>query len=91
MLKAGVTSDPADVSAELIQLIRDRIGPVAGLRQVDVVAALPKTRSGKILRKTMRGIADGRDEPVPSTIEDPAVLDKMRAVLADSGKTRAQP
>jgi propionyl-CoA synthetase len=45
------------------------------------VDALPKTRSGKILRKTMRGIADGRDEPVPSTIEDPAVLDALREVL----------
>ncbi len=43
--------------------------------------ALPKTRSGKILRKTMRGIADGRDEPVPSTIEDPAVLDKLKPIL----------
>ena len=91
VLKAGVSSAPATVTAELIQLIRDQIGPVAGLRQVDIVAALPKTRSGKILRKTMRGIADGRDEPVPSTIEDPVVLDTMRAVLADSGKTRAEP
>jgi propionyl-CoA synthetase len=48
---------------------------------VDVVPALPKTRSGKILRKTMRGIADGRDEPVPSTIEDPGVLDALRPIL----------
>jgi propionyl-CoA synthetase len=70
------------VSAELVQLIRDRIGPVAALKQVDVVAALPKTRSGKILRKTMRGIADGADEAVPSTIEDPAVLDALRPVLS---------
>ncbi len=84
VLKAGVSAAPATLSAELVQLIRDRIGPVAGLRRVDVVAALPKTRSGKILRKTMRGIADGRDEPVPSTIEDPVVLDTMRPVLADS-------
>ena len=70
------------VSAELVQLIRDRIGAVAALRRVDVVAGLPKTRSGKILRKTMRGIADGTDEPVPSTIEDPAVLDALRPVLS---------
>jgi propionyl-CoA synthetase len=62
--------------------MRDRIGAVAALRRVDVVAALPKTRSGKILRKTMRGIADGRTEPVPSTIEDPAVLDALRPVLS---------
>src|SRR5262249_8815310 len=65
----------------LIQLIRDKIGPVAALRQVDVVAALPKSRSGKILRKTMRGIADGNDEPGASTIEDPAALDALRPLL----------
>ena len=82
MLKAGADTDPAALSAELVQLIRDQIGPVAALRRVDVVAALPKTRSGKILRKTMRGIADGREEPVPSTIEDPAVLNALRPVLA---------
>jgi propionyl-CoA synthetase len=81
VLKAGCDADPPAVRAELIQLIRDRIGPVAALRQVDVVAALPKTRSGKILRKTMRGIADGNDEPVPSTIEDPAALDALRPLL----------
>jgi propionyl-CoA synthetase len=85
VLKAGVSSDPALVSAELVQLVRDQIGPVASLRRVDVIAALPKTRSGKILRKTMRGIADGRDEPVPSTIEDPVVLDTLRRVLTDPG------
>src|SRR5580693_8571037 len=82
VLKAGVSAEPAAVSAELVQLIRDRIGPVAALKQVDVVAALPKTRSGKILRKTMRGIADGQDEQAPSTIEDPAVLDALRPILA---------
>ncbi|HLK74065.1 MAG TPA: propionyl-CoA synthetase [Streptosporangiaceae bacterium] len=83
VLKAGVGTDPAVLSAELVQLVRDQIGPVAALRRVDVIAALPKTRSGKILRKTMRGIADGRDEVVPSTIEDPAVLDVLRPVLTD--------
>jgi propionyl-CoA synthetase len=83
VLKAGVSTPPDAVRAELVQLIRDRIGAVAALRRVDVVPALPKTRSGKILRKTMRGIADGADEPVPSTIEDPAVLDALRPVLAD--------
>jgi propionyl-CoA synthetase len=66
---------------ELVALVRRDIGPVAAFRAVSVVEALPKTRSGKILRKTMRGIADGREEPVPSTIEDPAVLDALRAVL----------
>src|SRR5690242_10764938 len=81
VLKSGVNAEPHAVCAELVQLVRDEIGPVAALRQVDVVGALPKTRSGKILRKTMRGIADGRDEPVPSTIEDPAALDALRPLL----------
>ncbi len=81
VLKAGANAEPGVLSAELVQLIRDRIGPVAAFRRVDVVTALPKTRSGKILRKTMRGIADGQDEAVPSTIEDPAVLDALRPVL----------
>jgi propionyl-CoA synthetase len=84
VLKAGVGADPA-LPAELVQLVRDRIGPVAALRRVDIVAGLPKTRSGKILRKTMRGIADGNEEAVPSTIEDPAVLDALRPVLTDGG------
>jgi propionyl-CoA synthetase len=81
VLKSGISTDPHAVSAELVQLIRDKIGPVAALRQVDVVSALPKTRSGKILRKTMRGMAEGGDEPVPSTIEDPGVLDALRPLL----------
>ena len=59
----------------------DRQSVVAAFRDVSVVDGLPKTRSGKILRKTMRGIADGRDEPVPSTIEDLAVLDALRPIL----------
>jgi propionyl-CoA synthetase len=85
VLKAGVSTDPKVLSAELVELVRDQIGPVAALRRVDVITALPKTRSGKILRKTMRGIAGGRDEAVPSTIEDPAVLDVLRPVLTDPG------
>jgi len=84
VLKAGVSTEPETLSAELVQLVRDQIGPVAALRRVDVIAALPKTRSGKILRKTMRGMADGQDEPVPSTIEDPAVLDTLRLILAST-------
>ena len=63
------------------RVVRDQIGPVAALRRVDVVPALPKTRSGKILRRSLRAIADGGDEPVPSTIEDPAALEAARAVL----------
>ncbi len=81
VLKAGVGTDPADVAAELVAAVRAEIGPVAALRRVDVVAALPKTRSGKILRRTMREIADGGDPPVPSTIEDPTVLERLAPVL----------
>jgi propionyl-CoA synthetase len=81
VLKAGVDVDPAALRAELVAAVRAQIGPVAAFKDVDVVPALPKTRSGKILRKSMRAIADGRDEPVPSTIEDPAVLDALRPVL----------
>jgi propionyl-CoA synthetase len=79
VLKAGASD--VGLAEDLVKLVRDDIGAVACLKQVDVVAALPKTRSGKILRKTLRGIADGRDEPVPSTIEDPAVLDALKPVL----------
>ncbi|MDQ1602107.1 MAG: propionyl-CoA synthetase [Actinomycetota bacterium] len=81
VLKAGVDVDPDSLRAELVQRVRDEIGAVASFRQVDVVAGLPKTRSGKILRRSLRAIADGVDEPVPSTIEDPAVLDALRPVL----------
>ena len=81
VLKAGVERDEADVTAELVQLVRDQVGAVASLREVHVVAALPKTRSGKILRRTMRGIADGREEPVPGTIDNLDVLDALRPVL----------
>ena len=81
VLKSGVTTDPDVVVAELVAKVREQIGAVAALRRIDVVAGLPKTRSGKILRRTMRGIADGRNEPVPSTIDDPAVLDALRPVL----------
>ena len=80
-LKAGIGTDPALLSAEMVALIRERIGPVAALRRVDIVEALPKTRSGKILRKTMRGIANGQEEPVPSTIDNPAALNAMRPML----------
>ena len=79
VLKAGASAD--GLESELVASVREEIGPVAALRRVDVVPALPKTRSGKILRKTMRGIADGREEPVPSTIEDAGVLDALTPIL----------
>jgi propionyl-CoA synthetase len=84
VLKSGVSISSETLREELVAAVRSEIGPVAAFRDVSVVDGLPKTRSGKILRKTMRGIADGRDEPVPSTIEDPAVLDALRPVLRGS-------
>ncbi len=84
VLKAGADIADDVLRDELVAAVRRDIGPVAAFRDVSVVDALPKTRSGKILRKTMRGIADGRDEPVPSTIEDPAVLDALRPILRQS-------
>jgi propionyl-CoA synthetase len=84
VLKAGADIDDSTLSSELVALVRRDVGPVASFRDVCIVEALPKTRSGKILRKTMRGIADGRTEPVPATIEDPAVLEALRAVLRGS-------
>ncbi len=82
VLTAGASAD--GLVDELVAAVRDEIGAVASFKLVDVVAALPKTRSGKILRKTMRGIAHGKDEPVPSTIEDPAVLHALRPILRGS-------
>jgi propionyl-CoA synthetase len=84
VLKAGVDMEPDQLRAELVQRVRDEIGAVASFREVDVVPALPKTRSGKILRRSLRAIAEGREEPVPSTIEDPAVLDALRPTLQSS-------
>jgi propionyl-CoA synthetase len=81
VLKAGVEVDPEGLRGELVAKMRDEIGAVASLRRIDIVAGLPKTRSGKILRRSMRAIADGRDEPVPSTIEDPGVLENLRPML----------
>ncbi|KMS85997.1 propionyl-CoA synthetase [Streptomyces regensis] len=81
VLKAGVDIPEQQLRDELVAAVRRDIGPVAAFRDVSVVEALPKTRSGKVLRKTMRGIADGRDEPVPSTIEDPNVLTALTEVL----------
>ncbi|MBV8964899.1 MAG: propionyl-CoA synthetase [Mycobacteriaceae bacterium] len=79
VLKAGACAD--GLAAELVAAVREQLGAVACFRLVDVVPALPKTRSGKVLRKTMRGIAHGRDEPVPSTIEDSEVLERLRPIL----------
>jgi propionyl-CoA synthetase len=85
VLKAGVGKDEAMLAAELVQRVREQIGAVAALRQVAVVARLPKTRSGKVLRATMRAIADGQPYTAPATIDDPRVLDEIAAALGRLG------
>ena len=81
VLKAGIASSLQDITRELVARVRDEVGPVASFQRCYIVARLPKTRSGKVLRATMRAIADERTYQVPATIEDPATLDEIRAVL----------
>jgi propionyl-CoA synthetase len=88
VLKAGVSRNAATICAELVQRVRNDVGPVANFKQVTVVARLPKTRSGKVLRRTMRTIADGDPWQVPATIDDPAVLDEIRVALVELGYAR---
>ena len=90
VLKAGVDIEPQKLRDELVAAVRAEIGPVAAFKDVDIVPGLPKTRSGKILRKSMRSIAEGREEPVPSTIEDPGALDALRPVLLPA-RARSSP
>jgi propionyl-CoA synthetase len=81
VLKAGVAREEAEVARELVALVRERIGPVAAFKDARVVARLPKTRSGKILRGSIRKLADGEPAPVPPTIDDPAALDEIKDVF----------
>ncbi len=81
ILKSGVARDEATICRELVALVRARIGPVAAFKDARVVARLPKTRSGKILRGTMRKIADGEAYTIPPTIDDPAILAELAALL----------
>jgi len=81
VLKAGIATPHSEISRELVALVRDRIGPVAAFKDARVVLRLPKTRSGKILRATIRRIADGETVAVPPTIDDPAILDEIGAAL----------
>lgn len=85
VLKAGVTRAPADIEKEIVALVREKIGPVAAFKLAITVKRLPKTRSGKILRGTMKKIADGDDWKMPATIDDPAVLDEIGAALKEKG------
>jgi propionyl-CoA synthetase len=89
VLNAGAARRPDELTAELVARVREAIGPVAAFREVCVVERLPKTRSGKILRGTLRKIADGEPWRAPPTIDDPASLDEIRAALAGLGLPRA--
>ena len=84
VLKTGVEKDNDTVSKECIKMVRDKIGPVAAFKVVIVIKRLPKTRSGKILRGTIRKIADGEDYKMPATIDDPAILGEITQSLIDS-------
>ncbi|WP_419898304.1 AMP-binding protein [Roseomonas sp. USHLN139] len=81
VLKSGSQPDPAKLEAELVALVRERIGPVAAFKRASIVQRLPKTRSGKILRATLRKLADGESYTVPPTIDDPLILDEIGEIL----------
>ena len=81
VLNAGVDRDHDEIKKEVVQIVREKIGPVAAFKQALVVKRLPKTRSGKILRSTMQKIADGMEWKMPATIDDPAILDEIKEVL----------
>jgi propionyl-CoA synthetase len=90
-LKAGVAKTDAEVIKEVVALVRDRIGPVAAFKTCTVVKRLPKTRSGKILRGTMKKIADCQDYKMPATIDDPAILDEIAESLEGVGYAKGRP
>ena len=85
VLKAGVNRPPAEIESECVALVRDKVGPVAAFKLAIMVARLPKTRSGKILRGTMKKIADGDPWTMPATIDDPAILDEIGGALKGKG------
>ncbi len=88
VLKAGVQRAPEAVVPDLVEMVRERIGPVACFKTATVVQRLPKTRSGKILRGTMKKIADGIEYRVPPTIDDPVILDEITTALTSLGYPR---
>ncbi|MCP4075366.1 MAG: propionyl-CoA synthetase [Gammaproteobacteria bacterium] len=89
VLKAGVDRDETDIVKELVQRVRDQIGPVAAFKQAKVVQRLPKTRSGKILRGTMVNIANGTKWKMPATIDDPVILDEITEALQILGYAKS--
>jgi propionyl-CoA synthetase len=90
VLKAGVDRPHPEIIRELIQMVRDRIGPVASFKMATVVKRLPKTRSGKILRGTMKKIADGQEYRVPATIDDPVILEEITIAFEEIGYPHQQ-
>jgi propionyl-CoA synthetase len=90
VLKQGVTRPDGEIVKEVVEIVRDRVGPVAAFKTAKVVARLPKTRSGKILRSTMRCIANGEPHTVPATVDDPAILDEIETALKDVGYAKAK-
>lgn len=88
VLKSGVAREDVEIKQELIQMIRNEIGPIACFKEAVVVPRLPKTRSGKILRSTMRDIADGKTYAIPSTIDDPSILGEVEEALKKIGYSR---
>ena len=89
VLKAGVDRADGDIVKEVVQMVRDKIGPVAAFKTATVIKRLPKTRSGKILRGTMSKIADGEEFRMPATIDDPAILGEIGEALAGVGYPKA--
>jgi propionyl-CoA synthetase len=85
VLKAGVDRDRAEIEKEVVGLVRDKIGPVAAFKLAVTIERLPKTRSGKILRGTMKKIADGDEWTMPATIDDPAILEEIGGALKTRG------
>jgi len=89
VVNAGVQSPDEDIVADVVRMVRERIGPVAAFKVATVVKRLPKTRSGKVLRRTMRALADGEHPNIPATIEDPAVLPEIEEALHGVGYPQA--
>ena len=85
VVKAGVNRDPAEIKTELVKMVRESIGPIACFKEASQVIRLPKTRSGKILRGTMRSISNNKDYNMPSTIDDPAIIGEITETLRDMG------
>jgi len=85
LLKDGINIEADALQAELVQMVRDGVGAIANFKRAVVVKRLPKTRSGKILRQVMRKLVDGEEYVVPSTIDDPQIIDEISATLTQQG------